>query len=183
MLRQASLSIAQRSDRFTAVARSLASLQDLGCDLPAAGERWLLPLNWDEPDRFLASLDHHVQVIGIPTLVVAWIHDMSLGKRVAELFSTTANACDFFHILGSASANPAVAVSAPLSNASPNRLAYHRVILGFRRTQNRSRWLTNAEISNGVLDAIVSNKPQHVVGQIEPWGQRPNALAFLMPSE
>lgn len=85
MLRQAAITIAKQSNRFTAVARTLASLKDLDRDLQP-GERWLLPLNWDQPELFLSSLEQHVQAIGRPTLVVAWLHDEPLGARIARLF-------------------------------------------------------------------------------------------------
>lgn len=38
---------------------------------------------------------------------------------------------------------------------------------------NRSRWLTNKEISDGVIEAINNKNKIHTVGQIEPWDKRP----------
>ena len=52
-------------------------------------------------------------------------------------------------------------------------IIYHQVILGFMRTSSGSRWLRNAEISQGVLGAIASKKPLSIVGTIEPWDERP----------
>ncbi len=40
-------------------------------------------------------------------------------------------------------------------------------------SSNRSRWLTHEEISKGVIDAINNPKGRYIIGQIEPWGQRP----------
>ena len=36
-----------------------------------------------------------------------------------------------------------------------------------------SRWLTNTEISNGVIDGIMNEKDYFIVGKIEPWERRP----------
>lgn len=51
---------------------------------------------------------------------------------------------------------------------------YHAVILGFVLLPGgQSRWLTNSEISQGVLDAIAAEAKRHIVGTVEPWSRRP----------
>jgi hypothetical protein len=47
------------------------------------------------------------------------------------------------------------------------------VILGFVLEGGHSRWLRNAEISQGVLQAIDTDAKRFVVGTIEPWSARP----------
>ena len=37
----------------------------------------------------------------------------------------------------------------------------------------RSRWLTDAEISEGVLEAIRADRPLSMVGQSAPWNAKP----------
>ena len=81
-----------------------------------------------------------------------------------------------FQVLGSATADP----------AHPHRLAsaaivadglvdcrLRQVVLGFRVVGDRSRWLTNDEISAGVLDAVRNDRPLSVIGQVDPWAARP----------
>ncbi|WP_026583915.1 hypothetical protein [Bacillus sp. J33] len=54
-----------------------------------------------------------------------------------------------------------------------NNLKWNRVILGFKREKGRSRWLTDQEISEGVMNAIKKGKELYIAGEVEPWDQRP----------
>ena len=54
----------------------------------------------------------------------------------------------------------------------PN-IQYRQVILGFVIEGGRSRWLTHAEISGGVLDAVRNDRLFSIVGTVEPWSLRP----------
>ncbi|MBT2690712.1 hypothetical protein J7I93_21465 [Bacillus sp. ISL-47] len=47
------------------------------------------------------------------------------------------------------------------------------VILGFREETGRSRWLTNNEISDGVMNAVKKGKELYITGEVETWDQRP----------
>ena len=47
------------------------------------------------------------------------------------------------------------------------------VFLGYALEGNQRRWLTNAEVSAGVLEAWTHRLTNHAVGQIDPWDQRP----------
>lgn len=79
-------------------------------------------------------------------------------------------------MLGSATADPshpdrlakAAAVAEGLANC---RL--RQVVLGFKVEPGGSRWLTNAEISDGVLSAVTGDLAHSVVGQVAPWSARP----------
>jgi hypothetical protein len=44
--------------------------------------------------------------------------------------------------------------------------AYHQIILGFRAENGRRRWLSDAEISEGVLDAMERGDDVTVVGEV-----------------
>jgi hypothetical protein len=76
-------------------------------------------------------------------------------------------------VLGSASADP----------ARPERLAEWRslipapklrlAVLGFVVENGQSRWLTDAEISDGVGRALESDDPVTIVGTVTPWSARP----------
>jgi len=107
-------------------------------------------------------------------LVVAWIHGRSTELR--RLFARRVRPGGrFVQVLGSAHGDPArpdrllemadVAADLPLS--------YQAVVLGFVRENDGSRWLTDAEISNGVFAAIDSGVPLSIVGTAQPWSARP----------
>jgi hypothetical protein len=175
MLQAAAIKVARRSNYFSAVARSVDSLQRLERRLAnIKGGRSLLPLDWNDADSFLSTLAEHADVIGSPTLVVAWVHEPLLGVRIANLFSSAHHPCEFFHILGSAVAAPG-SDSAWLRGQIRNEgaLAYRQIVLGYCRNSSNSRWLTDEEISAGVLDAVQQKTACHIVGQIAPWSERP----------
>jgi hypothetical protein len=47
------------------------------------------------------------------------------------------------------------------------------VVLGFRVEGARSRWLTDVEISGGVLAAVGADAALAIVGEVAPWSARP----------
>lgn len=51
--------------------------------------------------------------------------------------------------------------------------SWRRIILGFHLDKHVSRWLTNKEISNGVIESIKKEKGIYIVGSVEPWDRRP----------
>jgi hypothetical protein len=82
----------------------------------------------------------------------------------------------YFHVLGSAAADP----SRPDHLAQVREtvcqsafIAYRQVVLGFVNEPARARWLTNGEISSGVLDAIAADRELSIVGTVTPWSSRP----------
>lgn len=178
MLREATIELAQRSGILTAVSHSRNSLRDLGQALSGSPcERRLLSLDWSQGPAFIASLKRHVAAAGAPSLVVAWLHDPALGPVVANAVSLPGWRCDFFQVLGSDAADPERSPDTLHATLEPSgELVYHQVILGFCKTENGSRWLTHAEISAGVLEAIERRAPSHTVGVVSPWSDRPQGM-------
>lgn len=103
-------------------------------------------------------------------LVVSWIHltapealttiQMALSRQEQEW--------RLLHVCGSG------AWKRPPQVVPTANCLYRRVILGFVLTEGDSaRWLSNQEISEGVIDAIRSDQPLSIVGVVEPWEKRP----------
>lgn len=101
-------------------------------------------------------------------LAVAWIHGKDLRPHVA----VAALAERYVHVLGSAAANPS---DSPFETDDIEQCVdlYQQVVLGFVISDGRSRWLSDTEISEGVLDAIRTKQVYSVVGVVEPWSARP----------
>lgn len=120
------------------------------------------------------ALSEALGQIETPDLVVAWVHGRAPLARRALAESVLAEG-RFVQVLGSAHGDP----------AHPERLAemkktveglpidYQVVVLGFVVERGKSRWLTNAEICDGVLAAIQSEQALSIVGTVEPWSARP----------
>jgi hypothetical protein len=122
---------------------------------------------------FQAALDQAITRSGPVELAVAWFHTLKIAapRRVAERVVGR-----MFQVLGSATADP----------AHPDRLetarrvgeglplcALRQVVLGFEIENGRSRWLTDNEISQGVLGAVRADAALTIIGQVTPWSARP----------
>ena len=174
MLCRATVAIAKRSRQLTAVARTHASLNILASLLSDRTSDSYHSADWDQPEQFVSRLQRLTHEIGYPTFVLAWLHDINLGPRIAMAVSRPDRPCDFFQVLGSSGCSPQGPATDMRSQVgAAANLRYFQVVLGFMHDAGATRWLTNDEISDGVLEAIRKRKTQHVVGTVEPWDQRP----------
>lgn len=172
MLFAASMALTDRCRRLTSVARTERSLGRLDAALSgAACMHHLLPLDWSAPEAFLDGIARHVQSVGPPSLAVVWVHADALGPAVAAALAGDGMVCDFYQVRGSAVADSAA--ETPATADLPPCVRYRQVILGFRAEGGSSRWLSDAEISRGVLAAIERAEPVAVVGRVRPWSRRP----------
>lgn len=179
MLRAASLGLAQRGFDVSVAARGAERLARMAEEAAAAG-RTLVPVVVDYADtaalrRALASA---CATSGPPALAVLWIHESGRAAKpvVADAMSAAGRRTRVIDVLGSASADPSRPARGPSPFGACPRIALHEVILGFAVERGRSRWLTDEEISVGVLAAVDSNgsgPPRSVVGVTEPWSARP----------
>ena len=122
---------------------------------------------------FRAALEAAVLRHGPIDLAVAWFHTLKIAAPRVLAQQVRGR---MFQVLGSATADP----------GHPHRLAsaaavaeglvdcrLRQVVLGFQVIGDGSRWLTNDEISAGVLEAVRSDRLLSVIGQVEPWSARP----------
>lgn len=104
-------------------------------------------------------------------LVVAWIH--SAGKNALDVISHELSYDNLtwrlLHVLGSSANLEEVKNKVTI----PNNCLYKQVQLGFIIENDNSRWLTNEEISAGVIEAISNDKSVTIVGTLVPWEKRP----------
>lgn len=177
MLKSTSVALAAAADTLTSVARTTNSLNALNAALADfSGTHHLLKLDWNDQHNFLNSLKTHINKFGVPSLVVAWLHEDKIGLDIARLCSSEQGTCRFFQVRGSEGGAPH-ADAESFANQFENLpgLRYHQVILGFVRTRTGSRWLRNSEISDGVLQATITGAPISIIGVVEPWDARPRA--------
>ncbi|OZU89649.1 short-chain dehydrogenase [Virgibacillus indicus] len=109
--------------------------------------------------------------LGNIDMVIAWIHSNS--ERALQLItkevSYQSTEWELFHILGSSSELGEIKKEV---HAAPS-YSYYQIQLGYVDEESNSRWLTNKEISDGVIEAIIKKDSVHIIGQIEPWEKRP----------
>ena len=130
-------------------------------------------VDYHDEAAFRRALDTAIARSGPVHLAVAWFHTLKIPapRLLAERVDGR-----MFQVLGSATADPAHPGRLDKARAVARGLeacAVRQVVLGFRIEDGRSRWLTNGEISEGVLAAIRADQPHAVVGQVEPWSARP----------
>jgi hypothetical protein len=174
MLREASILLASRCNLLTSVASTDQSLERLDTEISKIPvQHNLLRLDWNSAE-FLSTIKQYVQQQrSCPSLVVAWFHRDTLGPKLAiTLAESCKNDIYFLQVLSSASASPCTKIT-DKSIALPACIDFHRVILGFEIHNGKSRWLTNDEISMGVIASIDSNVETSIVGKISPWSERP----------
>lgn len=126
-------------------------------------------VDYHDETAFVAALD----AAGPVDLAVAWFHTLKIAapRRLAERINGR-----LFQVLGSATGDPAypdrLATAARVAAGLPN-CRLRQVVLGFQLGDGRSRWLSDAEISGGVLEAVRADLTLSIVGQVEPWSARP----------
>jgi hypothetical protein len=116
---------------------------------PADGGHVLwVEADWAEPKELANRAE---RALGGPAdLLVAWVHSRvraSVLRAVARLLAEDAPVVE---VHGSASANPVDGCPDPVLADHPTQ----QVVLGFVMRDGRTRWLTHAEIAEGVLDAV-----------------------------
>lgn len=113
---------------------------------------------------------------GAPDLVTVWVHGKApaLRHRFAEAVAPGGR---FVQVLGSAHGDPARPdrLEAMKAAAVDLPIVYQAVVLGFAIEGGRSRWLSQDEISQGVLSAVESGQALRSVGTLEPWPARPQS--------
>ena len=173
MLKNASIVLAGRCEHLTSVARTSRSLAALNKEIHKKGIRHsLLQLDWNSSD-FLDELVSYINRKTCPALVVAWLHRDSLGFALAtRLSEICTNEIIFYQIFGSAAAHEP-ATSNTVSSTLDSSVQIRSIILGYVIEDGTSRWLTNTEISAGVIASIDSGKERSIVGTVDPWSERP----------
>jgi hypothetical protein len=122
---------------------------------------------------FADAVDAALAANGPVDLAVAWIHDARLPAN--RILAERLGPARLFQVLGSATADPARPDRLQVAAAAAQGLdcQMRQVVLGFQVEAGQSRWLSDDEISRGVLAAIRRDEPYCVVGVVEPWGARP----------
>lgn len=177
MLRGVSFELVARGFAVSVVSRNARTLDELR-DAAAAAGGVIRPVcvDYREKEAFAFGFGEAFRDLGPPSLAVVWTHPSapSAPFAVARLLDLAGGRADFFHVRGSASADPSRKdVDWRERFAAFRGIAYHEIVLGFVVGPGRSRWLTEAEISAGVLAAIDAPSPRTVVGVVEPWSARP----------
>lgn len=168
MLAKASVWLSENGFHVSVIGRNPEKMQRLLDQNPAQ----LTPVLVDYTDTSelaeqLRSTQHKNGPI---QLAVAWVHSTGL-RAIPCLLQVLPDdqPVEFFHVNGSSSDLHAVKAK----TAMPSHVLYHQIQLGFKVENGVSRWLTNDEISDGVIKSLLERKPKSVIGTVEPGDKRP----------
>jgi len=168
MLEGATLQLAERYARVYVVGRDADKLYRLTTRNPVVHP---VALDYKDDGSFSEALETMLSG-GKIDLVVAWIHsDAPRALQILiEKLESRNNRCVLLHVLGSrADLNHLAEQYGKFDSAD-----YRQVQLGFIVDDSGSRWLTNEEISNGVVAAIDSGSDRFLVGAVSPPERRPS---------
>lgn len=177
MLRGVSLHLTSQVNTVSVIARRRHRLTSLVKETRhLAGDVNPIPVDYRNGTTLRAKLEEAIDIFGPITLAVCWIHSIAPQAPyiVAESIGTGPSVCRYFDVLGSAAADP--------SHQEPQRevcfqqfkyVLCRKIILGFVIDNGLSRWLTDDEISTGVIQAIERDEVCYVVGRVRPWSARP----------
>lgn len=99
--------------------------------------------------------------------IISWCPEYRVLERIA-LLNYGASNCRVIQVKGSRRffGDPSIAL--------PEPCIYQEVFLGFKKEPEGSRWLTHEEISAGVVKAFAAGERRQIIGQIEPYEERPD---------
>jgi len=136
------------------------------------------PVKVDYSDNYLLEekLKSAIDNYGKIETAVCWVHSTApdaLGI-IADVLNEQNIKLKFYHIVGCVNIEPdGQNKEFEIRITKYDNIIYKKVILGFVIEDEASRWLTDTEISNGVIDAVINEDNVYVVGRIEPRDQLP----------
>lgn len=176
MLKDVSLYFALHGKNVSVIARNENKMNQLILSKDKHG--FINPILTDYKNSIMLKqkISNAIDSFGEIETAVCWIHSTAPHAPfvTAEILNNQKNKSKYFHILGSEYASPGK------KNAGIEKkffkysnLNYKKIILGFVNENSGSRWLSNTEISNGVIDAINKEADSFIVGTVERWENSP----------
>ncbi|MDY0409555.1 short-chain dehydrogenase [Virgibacillus soli] len=171
MLQKTCLWLADNNYMVTVINRHKNHFEQMVAKSKAPAHFHNLLVDYHDEEKLEKKLKQTFDLNGPPQLVISWIHS-SAPQALPLIIDTICrytNKWQLIHIQGSSSFFVKEQINIPKD------CTYQQVYLGFVMDEKGSRWLTNDEISNGVLKAMKLDHPKVVVGTLEPWHQRPSS--------
>jgi hypothetical protein len=175
ILKEVSRQLAYEYDTVSVVARNSHKLYSLRREtMHLKGNLDPIQVDYTDYEKLRTEIELSIERYGSISLVVSWIHSTApeASSVIANSITSQQEEFRFFDILGSASADPSKENLLP-ELAKLEYIKYRQIVLGFVLEEYRSRWLTDEEISSGVLKAIDEDTVRSVIGVTEPWDKRP----------
>lgn len=171
MLKDVSLWLLDQGYHVSIIARNLERMKQLMERTSMNNHITPVIVDYKNNEKLQKEIHTTIEQHGAIDLVVAWIHSDAPDalKLIAKEVATKRGEWELFHVLGSSTDLEKIKQSFMFTE----NCSYYQIRLGFVMEENQSRWLTNKEISDGVIAALKHKNKIRTVGQIEPWQNRP----------
>lgn len=165
MLSAVTLTLARLYTRVTVVSRGARRYVDR-VETPLRQRLVPCPVDYHDTAVLIRSLETRQEDDGPFELAVCWIHSSARGapEAVARCVGSVGRPCRFAHVRSSTGRN--VPGRRAGAMALIQNIVYQEIVLGASVRGYRMRWLSDEEISRGVLEAIRSGRPRFVVGSL-----------------
>lgn len=171
MLMDVSKWLIQQSAYTSVIARNREKLNRLQSAGSTANVD-LVSQDYKNTEALREIIQNAIANYGAIDTVVAWVHGdapQAIPAILDEISSRQKAVYNFFHIKGSSYHLKSIQSQV----STPENCQYRDIQLGFVAEGNTSRWLNHKEIAEGVITAIKNSKKRMVIGQLEPWEERP----------
>lgn len=171
MLSNVSLWLVRQGYHISVIGRNLQRMESLLGRSTDKHSITPLFVDYSDDNQLKEELKSSIEKNGPFELVVAWVHSYaeSAIETISQEVSIQNGEWRLFHVLGSSKDINEIKRKINI----PDSCKYRQIQLGFILENDHSRWLTNEEISQGVIDSIQNDRLIHTVGTIEPWEKRP----------
>lgn len=171
MLAETTKWLIDNAEQVSVSGRNIEKMIQLDPDDKNSNTRFV-KLDYSDSDILREYLSQTIRLTGPIDLVVSWIHsgaNDAVSVVLEEIHQRQSSEWRFIHIKGSSHDLSAIQREITM----PENSLYREVQLGFKNERGVSRWLTNEEISSGVISAIKNDERKTVIGVVHPWEQRP----------
>ncbi|MDQ0214021.1 hypothetical protein J2S13_000416 [Oikeobacillus pervagus] len=167
MLSGVSLWLLDQGYHVSIIARNSKRMKDLIEQTDLDSHITPLFVDYSDHDELQKKVHATINRNGAIDVVIAWIHSTAPNalKIIAKEVSISKSEWELFHVLGSSSDLKRIEREVTMTLSC----SYYQVQLGFVIDGSRSRWLTNKEISDGVIEAIKKRNKILTIGQIDSW--------------
>lgn len=169
MLRGVTAHFIERGDIVSVLARNKSRINTFKEEYPLRrGRIWPIPQDYRNTEKTMKKVKEAAEMFVHIDLAVLWIHDdgNNFSEKMKQFLLTHHPKTKVFQLVGSLTVKPTSLSQPEWQKAYPRR--YREIFLGYKKTGQSFRWLTNREISEGTIRAIEKDEPKFTIGTTKP---------------
>lgn len=165
MLRGVTAHFIEKGDIVSVLARNKSRIDTLKEEYPVKrGRIWPIAQDYRNAEKALKMVKEAADMFVHIDLAILWIHDTgnNFSEKVKQFLLTHHHNTKIFQLVGSITVEPTSLSQPEWRKAYPDR--YREIFLGYKKTGQSFRWLTNREIAKGTIRAIERDEPKFMIG-------------------